>query len=259
MRRPWRGATVAAVVGVLAVSAAPAGSASDQPGASGPGDESGNSHHSLVFPKTARPYGADMTTWAERAVQWIYAQPYEQNPAFDQTGVHCAMGQQGPVWFIPPIFVPPGTPRPIIQDASRTCTIPAHKPILLDIGALTLPYPCPDESFAPAPGQSLYDFLIDIAGPIMDSVDFLEVTIDGRDIPDVLSYRFGSDDLFQLTGHPSLQSRLDDCITGHPQPAVTDGFFMMIKPLASGVHRVVVHGTNTFGDDRTYTYHLTVV
>jgi hypothetical protein len=51
---------------------------------------------------------------------------------------------------------------------------------------------------------------------------------------------------------------LDGCITGAFQPAIIDGFFMMAKPLEPGVHIIVVHGTNTVGDDRTYTYHLTV-
>jgi hypothetical protein len=33
---------------------------------------------------------------------------------------------------------------------------------------------------------------------------------------------------------------------------------MMVKPLAPGFHTIVVHGTNTLGDDRTYNYRLTV-
>ena len=36
-------------------------------------------------------------------------------------------------------------------------------------------------------------------------------------------------------------------------PAIVDGFFVMVKPLAPGFHTIVVHGTNTLGDDRTYT------
>ena len=33
---------------------------------------------------------------------------------------------------------------------------------------------------------------------------------------------------------------------------------MMVKALAPGFHTIVVRGTNTLGDDRTYTYRLTV-
>jgi hypothetical protein len=92
----------------------------------------------------------------------------------------------------------------------------------------------------------------------MDSVDELDVSLDGRSLTDVLGYRFASSDVFSITGDPSLQPVLDPCITGSPQAAVVDGFYMMFKPLTRGQHTIVVHGTNTFGADKTFTYHLTV-
>ena len=75
---------------------------------------------------------------------------------------------------------------------------------------------------------------------------------------DVLSYRYHSAQLFNIKGDPSLQPVLDGCITGSYQPAIVDGFFMMVKPLSPGFHTIIVHGTNTHGDDRTYNYRLTV-
>ncbi len=33
---------------------------------------------------------------------------------------------------------------------------------------------------------------------------------------------------------------------------------MMFKPLDPGQHTIAVHGTNTFGDDKTFTYNLTI-
>src|SRR6266511_4205920 len=207
------------------------------------GQRTGNPNPAL-FPRPAHPYGASMATWGERVGQWIYRQPFPHNPAFDQTGADCAVDQHGPVWFIPPIFVPPGTPRPIVQNASRTCTIPGRKALLLDIGEDVEDFPCPDPAFHPAPGQSLYDFLATIARHVMDTVNLLEVSLDGAPLKDILGYRYHSDDLF--------------LITGDPQPAVVDGFFLMFKPLEPGPHTIVVHGTNTLGDDRTYTYRLTV-
>jgi hypothetical protein len=213
---------------------------------------------SVLFPKGSHPYGASLPTWADRIGQWIYGEPFDQNPAFDQTGQFCAVDQHGPVWFIPPIFALPGTPRPVIQDASRTCLIPQHKALLLDIGAIVDDYPCPDPNFHPAPGQSLYDFLINDAKPVMDSVNELDLTLDGQPVHDVLGYRFHSAHLFSLTGDPSLSAVLDPCITGTPQPAIIDGFFLLFKPLSPGAHTIVVHGTNTFGDNRRFTYYLAV-
>lgn len=92
----------------------------------------------------------------------------------------------------------------------------------------------------------------------MDGVDRLEVSLDGQAFSDVLSYRFASHDLFTLTGDPSLRATFDPCITGSPQPAVVDGFFMMFKPLKPGEHVIRVFGTDIRGANKTYTYYLTV-
>lgn len=206
----------------------------------------------VLFPKKAHPYGADMTTWGERAAAWIVSQPFAGNPLFDQTGVQCANNQQGPVWFIPPIA------GSHVFSGSRSCTIPAGEAILLDIGHDLNDYPCPAAfGFEPSPGESLYDFLIRTDLPIMNSVNELDVSLDGQPFNDVLGYRFISPQLFTFTGDPSMQA-FDPCITGTPQVGIVDGFFMMFKPLDPGQHTIVVHGTNTFGDNKTFIYHLTI-
>jgi len=205
-----------------------------------------------LFPKQAHPYGADLATWADRESAWAYSQPLAHNPVLDQTGADCAIDQSGPVWFVPRIA------GPRVFSGSRTCTIPAHRALLLEIGAYVDPYPCPDPSFHPAPGQSLYDFLIADAGAFMDGVDHLEVSLDGQPFGDALGYRVHSADLFTLTGDPSLQPRFDPCITGSPQPAIVDGFFMMFKPLHPGTHTIRVFGTDVRGADKTYVYHLNI-
>jgi hypothetical protein len=229
-----RFATIA-VVALCAVAAALSAAAA------GASDEQGNPN-AAVFPPTSHPYGADMATWGERATQWVYGQPLASSPLFDPTGANCAVGQGGPVWYVARIAGPP------VFSGERSCTIPHGKAILLYIGA----------AVEPAPGQSLYDFLAADGKAVLDTVDFLEVSVDGVQLEDVMSYRFASDDLFTITGDLSLQSVLDPCITGSPQPAVVDGYFMIVKPLTRGEHTIVVHGTNTFGHDKRFTYHLTI-
>lgn len=207
----------------------------------------------VLFQKDAHPFGKSITTWAERATQWIWGTPLEQSPLFDPTGANCRINQRGPVWYIARIAGPP------VFSGTRACTIPHQKSLFLYIGAVVDDYPCPDPAFGPAPGQSLYDFLRADAKAGLDTVDLLEVSLDGQQLNDVMSYRYASDDLFSLTGDLSLQEALDPCITGQPQPTVLDGFFMMFKPLDRGQHTIVVHGTATaFGQDKTFTYYLTV-
>jgi hypothetical protein len=206
-----------------------------------------------LYHQDARPFGTDIATWAERATQWIWGTPLDQSPLFDPTGANCAVNQQGPVWYIARIAGPP------VFSGTRTCTIPRHKAVFLYIGAVVDSYPCPDPNWHPAPGQSLYEFMLADARAGMDLVDHLEVSLDGRQLSNVFSYRYHSDDLFELIGDPSLREVLDPCITGWGQPAVLDGFFMVFKPLKKGRHVLRVHGTATpIGHDKTFTYFLTV-
>ena len=212
----------------------------------------GDNPNPVLFPKQSHPFGADLATWADRESRWAYAQPLAHNPVLDQTGADCDVDQEGPVWFLPRIA------GPKVFSGTRTCTIPAHEAVFLEIGAYVDPYPCPDPGFHPAPGQSLYDFLIADAGAFMDGVNRLEVSLDGQAFSDVLGYRFHSEALFSLTGDLSLQQTFDPCITGSPQPAIVDGFFMMFKPLEPGSHIIRVFGTDVRGANKTYTYVLDV-
>ncbi|MGO1073292.1 hypothetical protein [Lysobacter sp. CA199] len=215
----------------------------------------GGEHHSnqrVLYPRDASPFGKSMSTWAETASQWVYAQPYDRSPLFDPTGANCAVDQHGPVWYIARIAGPP------VFSGTRQCSIPRGKSVLLYIGAVVDSYPCPDPDFEPAPGQSLYEFLRADAAAAMDTVNRLEVSLDGRPIRDVFAYRYASENLFAIKGDPSLRLPFDGCITGAWQPAVVDGFFMMFKPLSPGRHTLIVHGTNTIGHDKTFTYYLTV-
>jgi hypothetical protein len=81
----------------------------------------------------------------------------------------------------------------------------------------------------------------------MDGVNRLEVALDGRPLEDVLDYRFSSEAIFTLTGDPTFAS-LDPCVTGSPQRAIVDGFFMMFKPLDRGEHVIRVFGTDVRGE-----------
>ena len=208
--------------------------------------------NAVLFPRTARPFGASLSEWADRESQWVYGLPAAGNPLTDQTGARCGVAQEGPVWFLPRIA------GPRVFSGSRQCTIPFGKAIFLEIGAYVNPWPCPDPNFRPAPGQSLFDFLIGDAKAFMNGVNRLEVSLDGRPLDDVLGYRFSSERIFTLTGDPTFAS-LDPCVTGTPQPAIVDGFFMMFKPLDRGDHVIRVFGTDIRGANKTYVYYLTIV
>ncbi|TKR33524.1 hypothetical protein FCE95_04295 [Luteimonas gilva] len=204
-----------------------------------------------LFQKDAFAYGKSISGWADRSVQWMYAQPFDHNPFFDATGANCAVDQHGPVWFLAPIAsMAPG-------NYTRACTIPHDKAILLMAMDLSDTYPCPDPNFKPQPGQSLYDFLV-ADSKTYPTAAALTIKLDGRPVRDALSYRYISENLFSLKGDLSLQAPFDPCITGDWQPAVSNGVFFLFRPLSRGQHVLVRSSTGPTGNVNTFTYYLTI-
>jgi hypothetical protein len=206
-----------------------------------------------LFPKHAHPYGKSLDRWSELLWSYIYAQPIDHNPFLDTTGADCAVGQSGPVWFLPAV---PGAT--LGTSVTRTCTIPRHRAVLLQLASKMNDYPCPEPDFHPAPGQSLHDFLSAPVTPDIDAVTGFEVLLDGVAIDNPLQYRFTSRDVFTFTGDPSLTASFDTCVTGTPQQAYSDGYYLLFKPLPPGKHTIVVNGQDMHGTKVTLREELTI-
>ena len=237
-------------------------------GASGPSDQGTSSEgtaseelrhrggdsnpNPMLFPKDARPYGRSMSRWAELTWSYIYGIAPDQNPFFDTTGEHCGVDQHGPVWFLPAV---PGST--LGTNVSRSCTIPRGRAIMLQMSSAVNDYPCPDPNFHPAPGQSLYDFLIGAISPLFDNVTGFVVTLDGVNIQDPLSYRFFSPDVFRFKPDPAMIA-FDSCVTQKHLLGVVDGFYLLFKPMTPGQHTIVLVGHDMEGVPVTLTEHLTI-
>lgn len=207
-----------------------------------------------LYPADARVWGLSQTTWSELLWAYIYAQPFDHNPFLDATGADCGIGQFGPVWFLPAV---PGSS--LGTNVTRTCTIPRGRSIVLQLASAMNDYPCPDPTFRPAPGQSLYDFLIAPIEPLFEGETGFEISVDGVAIPDPLeNHRRTSKHVFLFKGDTSMRDNFDPCVTGHFQEAVSDGFYLTFKPFAPGVHTIVVNGHDMEGTPVTLTEQLTV-
>jgi hypothetical protein len=137
-------------------------------------------------------------------------------------------------------------------------TIPRNKPIMAPIVTFLNDYPCPDPAFEPAPGQTLEEFLQAGAAEAIDLVTSVSATLDGIVLDDVDTYRF-STGLFAFTGHPSLADCADPCVTGSPQDAVADGYFLLLKKLSPGLHTLhLTAEIPAFGLVHSGTFNITV-
>ena len=200
-----------------------------------------------VYPPDAEPFGKTYAEWSALWWKWVVAIPHGVNPLSDPDGTQCAIGQQGPVWFLA------GTGG---GPATRSCTIPAGKAILFPIINFLNDYPCPDADFEPAPGQTLEAFLQEGAKPFVDQADVLRVTVDGNRIRQVRQYRAVSK-LFSFTAAAD-NAVSDPCLTGSPQLGTSDGYWIMLQPLPSGPHMLSFKGTTTGGFSTEVTYTLSI-
>lgn len=211
-------------------------------------DRDGNARN-VAFDRTDQPFGRSMEHWTEEWWRWELSVPTADNPSLDQTGADCGRHQHGIVWNLGASF---GS-----STVVRNCAIPGPRALLANLSGILNDYPCPDPNFHPAPGQSLQDFLTQGARGAVDAVNALTLTVDGVSVPQPLTYRFHTP-LFYFEGDPSLTTSIDGCITGTPQPAVADGYLVMLKPLGRGTHTVIFTSSDTQGTNTSITYHLTI-
>jgi hypothetical protein len=207
----------------------------------------------FAFPPESSPLGTEHATWQARWWRWVMAIPFAENPMFDLTGERCGVGQQRGVFFLATV-VGGGT-----SQTARSCTVPAHQPILITPAGSLNDFPCPDPSFKPAAGQTMYAFLKAGAVESATATNLIEITLDGETLPGPLAYRATSSRTFSFTGDPSLTSTFDSCITGSSQLAVADGYVTMLRGLSVGVHILEIRATNFRGGDTTLTWTLNAV
>ena len=211
--------------------------------------------HSRIYPKGAHPFGKSYPAWTAAWWQWGLALPVEGHPFLNDGFFDCNSannGQSGRVWFL--ALSPSEVPL-----VERSCTIPAHTALLL---ALTVAE-CSDLEGSPTARdqRACANFFAD---HVVESSLFC--TIDGEEVKNehLISFRFESRQFAFTAPEPWIFSPAP----GGSGTAVSDGYFLMIKPLSRGAHTLRCGGAFHFsvaeGDpfdlDIAFgnTYHLTV-
>lgn len=245
------GVILAAAVVSLAWPAAPTLRASP------PGYCSANLNPRLV-PPVAKIRGKTYAEWGASWWRWAYSIPLDQNPNFESSGAFDAVGQAGPVWFVPITAAFGGVKE-------RHVNVPLGKFIFVPLLVGALSYPCAaDPNFQPAPGQSVEEFLASMLTPIVDALTdltrngLMTAEVDGVPVQNLADHRAKSG-LFLLTADPSLAA-WDPCVTGGAQPTLSDGFWLMLRPLSPGVHTVHYKIVADFLPDggQEVTFHISV-
>ena len=218
-------------------------------------------------PIILRPDGLLTAEWW----QWITDIPREINPLLDETGEDCAVDQQGQVWFLA------GTPGDteadgiIIGDAERQCTIPEGKKILFPIitaacleltDAATIRDLLGLDPNEPIPEAQLEEGLRLCAESIIDTVDLLEASIDGKEIPQSKLKDFFrvQSPLFTMTLRADNPFDIppESSFPGIPQRSISEGYWVLVKGLEPGEHTIEFTGGITGVFETHVLYHITI-
>jgi len=192
---------------------------------------------STLFHTNSRPYGKSYVKWTEKWWQWAFSIPKEQNPIADKTGVNCAKGQAGPVWYLA------GTTKNIFH-AKRTCVIPRRKSIL---------FPIIVSQFSRSEKPTMTDReLVRYTAKDIDQASFLEVRIDDLHLTDLSKFRVQS--FFNLD---LVKGNIWDIQPG-PTMAASDGFWVFLKSLKEGNHTINFQGVEPNFKTRVR-YNITII
>lgn len=217
--------------------------------------DNGSCSSNLAFPVDSVVHGRTYSEWSAAWWQWALSISTDSHPLFDTAD--CSKGQSGPVWFLGGKFCMTGGACST-TDVVRSCTIP--KGTALFIPALNSADSVLEEESLHTAANPLINDMRQFIAPFMDDAFGLLVSIDGvriKNLKDnfrVQSGAFGftlpKDNLFIAIEPGSYPA-------GSYFPAVGDGYYVMLKPLPVGAHKIRIKGAVT-GFALDITYNITV-
>ena len=205
-----------------------------------------------VMPIQSNAFGKSYGEWGQEFNKWLFQFSLEDFPLFQGDGPQdCSIGQNGKVWFL----------HGILDGAvERSCTIPPGKALFISVNSVT--------SFVPVFGSTEEEVRADAKRDLDGTsntigVDTLEVYIDGVSLSDPFRYRADSPEggfVFVIEeGTILTQLGID---AGEYDPAIVDGYWVLIRPLAVGGHTIRWLSSGQFQDGSFYSYdatwHITV-
>jgi hypothetical protein len=192
---------------------------------------------SRVFPVNSHPHGSSYAEWSAKHWQWLYSLPVDHHPLFDTAD--CSAGQSGQVWFLGGTFTLSTANGIVIGKVTRNCTIPPGKALffpLLDAECSTIEGNGTTEEELRACAKSSADPII---------LGSLFCVVDGNPVSALAQYRVQSP-LFNFGPLPEnnvLEASGIVAPAGSTSPSVSDGYFVILKPLSVGRHTIHFGGT----------------
>ncbi|HBP64057.1 MAG TPA: hypothetical protein DD730_07265 [Desulfosporosinus sp.] len=190
------------------------------------------------FKRDEKPFGKTWEEWTADWWRWALSIPKDRNPGYDETGQKSNANQVDPnVWFLVGTYG---------GSAERSFSIPAGKALLFPIINFTT-------SYAEEPALKTESELILRAKTDIDDITHKEASIDGLKLVQVDRYRVSSQP-FDMT---LPENNVFGAKAG-PTRAVSDGYWIFLKPLSMGEHTIHAAGSCSSGKTKVNAiWHIT--
>lgn len=198
-----------------------------------------DSNYRSLYKRHEKPLNKTWEEWAADWWRWALSIPKDKNPGNDQTGEKFNIDQDhAEVLFLVGTYG---------GSADRSFSIPEGKSLLFPIINFTT-------SYAEEPALKTESELILHAKKDIDDITYKEASIDGIKLKNVDKYRIASQP-FDMT-FPE-----NNVFGARPGPtrAVSDGYWIFLKPLSLGKHTIHAAGSCSSGKTKVdTTWRITV-
>jgi hypothetical protein len=186
-----------------------------------------------------KPYGSTYGQWTVRWWEWALSIPITFNPVVDESGQYANINQNGPVWFLA------GTIGDENKVAHRKCRVPKSKAIL---------FPVINYVYTYEPKFNTDSELVGYVTKDMDDIVTKQAIVDGNTIP--ICRVLSEPHLFGLKVKEENKLGIPIGVS----KAAADGYWVFLKPLAEGEHKIYFHGACSSGiRNATANYQLTII
>jgi len=168
---------------------------------------------SYFYPADSKPFGKSYPEWAAIWFKFVFEYPVKDARLSDPDGSLCAVNQTGSVWILP------GASN---GEFTRRCVIPNGTSLLIS----------PTDGYCNKRESNVGDNEAEIRKCVKDDVDedtYSYTILDGVKISNLHDVNRFQSVLFDLNYPPNEG----------PYKTVTDGVFLMLKPLPRGNHTLV--------------------
>jgi hypothetical protein len=200
----------------------------------------------LLAPAASRAGGnsdpgfADARVLAGEWWNWALAGPPDENPIVDPDGRNCALRQHGKIWFLAGSFG---------ETITRFCSIPPGKALFIPLFNSLW--------WADAVTPTIEEVRAAANADVGDSSVDVQLTVDGVPLADPFAYRAQSPPGgFRFVSLPGSMADVGFGLApGAYDPAVSDGYWVLVNRLTPGHHTIRIEATafgGGFNVDVTY-------